>query len=191
MTDLEYIICEAEYNGEISMNIRNKLLLALYEKEEEQTSDSELIDKYIKKKNVNSIIGRIISQSNSSEERAENLNEELKVFDRLISHASKQKESAPNKIPLKHMLKASNKAGLKSAGAALGINAVGNKLGASSGVKTAAIAGASASIVNNTINEIPRTKSQWDTIIKWLTENKKFLTDKFRIIDEKLKRKGR
>lgn len=41
MTNLEYIICEAEAHGEISMNTRNKLLLALYEKEEDHPDHME------------------------------------------------------------------------------------------------------------------------------------------------------
>lgn len=41
MTNLEYIICEAEAHGEISMNTRNRLLLALYEKEEDHSDHME------------------------------------------------------------------------------------------------------------------------------------------------------
>ena len=192
MTNLEYIICEAEAHREISIDTRNKLLLALYEKEEsDNQSNSELIDVYTNKKKVNSIIGRILAESNSSDERSQKIHEEINKFDRLISYASNQKESAPDKVPFKDVLKASHKAGLKSAGAAIGINTVGNKLGASSGVKTAAIAGTSAAIANNSSKDIPRTKSQWDGIIKSLTQNKKFMIDKFHIIDEKLKKKGK
>ena len=192
MTNLEYIICEAESHGDISMNTRNKLLLTLYEKEEsDNQSNSELIDVYTNKKNVNSIIGKILSQTNSSDERSQKIHEEMNKFDRLISYASNQKESAPDKVPFKDILKASHKAGLKSAGAAVGINAVGNKLGASSGAKTAAIAGTSAAIASNSSKDIPRTKSQWDGIIESLTKNKKFMIDKFHLIDAKLKRKGK
>lgn len=52
MTQLEYVICEAESNGEISIDTRNRLLLTLYEKEEDHSDHME------KKKDAEKRLGK-------------------------------------------------------------------------------------------------------------------------------------
>ena len=175
MTDLEYMICEAETVGEIDLDTRNNLLNVLYEKSQKEDTVVDLINQYGKKNYYNKIIGiaihkmrKDISNPNVADEY---IDEELNQYKHLIDECNKLKEKAPDKIPMKQILKLSHKAGVKGAVGGTCASLACNAIGLKTDVTKSAVTSAAISSASTAVNNIPKTKASLEDDIKRLTEN--------------------
>ena len=180
MTDLEYMICEAESVGEIDLETRDNMLGILYESNYDGVDTIGLIDKYSKKNYHNKIIAMAIHKLRkdpSNQDIADNfIDEQLKQYEYLIDKCYKYKKTALKKIPMKDILKNAGGAGIRGAIAGAGTSLACNALGlrtdiAKSAVGSAVLSSAATTANDAHTNRVMRTKASFEDSIKRLTYN--------------------